>query len=81
MLELLKKKQKIIGLKQTVRAVEQNIAEKVYIAQDADERIVIQLKEMCRDKGVEVLSAESMKVLGRACGIDVGAAVVALVRE
>ncbi len=78
MLEQLKHQMKTVGLKQSLRLVETNGAERVYIAQDADDRVVGKLREMCVNRGVEVVNAESMKVLGRACGIDVGAAVVAV---
>ena len=78
MLEQLRHATKTIGLKQTIRLVEAGGAKCVYIAQDADERVVGKLRGLCSEKGVEVLAVESMKVLGKACGIDVGAAVAAL---
>ena len=50
----------------------------VLIAQDAEERIVAPLVELCERSSVAVTYVDSMKELGSACGIDVGAAVVAL---
>jgi len=78
LLEQLRHKTKTIGLKQTIRLVEADGADSVYIAQDADERVVGKLRELCAARGVEVIPAESMKMLGKACGIDVGAAVAAV---
>lgn len=81
MLEQLRHGTKTIGLKQTARLVETDGAARVFIALDADERVVGKLRELCASKGVEVVPAESMKVLGKACGIDVGAAVAALLKN
>jgi len=78
LLDQLRHKTKTIGLKQTIRLVESDGADCVYVAQDADERVVGKLRELCAVKGVEVIPAESMKMLGKACGIDVGAAVAAV---
>jgi large subunit ribosomal protein L7A len=80
-LEQLRQKTKTIGLKQTLRLVETDAATCVYIARDADERVVGKLRDMCVLKGVEVIPAESMKLLGKACGIEVGAAVAGIRRE
>ena len=81
MLEQLRHKTKTIGLKQTIRLVETNAAACVFIAQDADERVVGKLRDLCLASGVEIIPAESMKVLGKVCGIDVGAAVAALTKD
>ena len=80
MLEQLRHGAKTIGLKQTARLVESDGAARVFIAQDADERVVGNLRESCAAKGIEVIRAESMKALGKACGIEVGAAVAALLK-
>ncbi len=81
LLEQLRHGAKTIGLKQTVRLVEADAAARVFIAQDADEHVVGKLRDICAAKGIEVIRAESMKVLGKACGIEVGAAVAALLKD
>ena len=80
LLEQLRHKAKTIGIKQTARLVEAGEAACVFIARDADECVVGHLRELCATRGVEVLEAESMKALGKACGIDVGSAVAAVRR-
>lgn len=80
MLEILKGGNKAIGIKQTLKAVETNTAKTVFIAMDADEKIVGSLKELCLSNSVEVEYAESMKQLGKACGIEVGASAVCLLK-
>ncbi len=76
----MKNGRKAIGIKQTIKAVESNTAEKVFIATDADEKIVGPLKELCLSNSIEIKYVESMKQLGKACGIDVGASAVCLLK-
>ncbi|WP_425059805.1 Ribosome-associated protein L7Ae-like protein [Sporomusa carbonis] len=79
-LEGLKAGKKAIGAKQTARAVEKGLAAKVYLADDADRRIVAPLVQICEQKGVQVDTGVTMSELGKACGIEVGAAAVALLK-
>ncbi len=74
-------KHKKIGVKQTARAVANGVARKVFVAEDADKHVVSELLELCRKKDIEVVHVESMKTLGRTCGIDVRAAVAVLLYE
>lgn len=80
MLELLKRKDKVVGIKQTKKAVEEEKLEAVFIACDADQRVVGQLKLTCEEKQIPVCETESMKQLGKASGIDVNAAVVGIIK-
>ena len=80
MLEVLKSGNKAIGIKQTLKAVEDDTAKIVFIARDADEKIVAALKELCLSKSVEIEYVEAMKLLGKACGIEVGASAVCLLK-
>lgn len=70
-----------IGTKQTLKMVEKGKAIEVYVAQDADPKITGKIIHLCRKTGVPVVYVDSMKKLGRACGIEVGAAMAASVRE
>ncbi|HHT01282.1 MAG TPA: 50S ribosomal protein L7Ae-like protein [Firmicutes bacterium] len=67
-----------IGTKQSTKAVLRGEAKVVFVAQDADERVVKDLVQLCVEKGVEIVYVPSMRELGRACGIEVGAASVGL---
>lgn len=80
MLEDLKHVNKVVGIKQSEKAVASGAADYVYIADDAHERVTEPFKALCAEYGVSVRSAESMARLGSACGIDVGAAVVAILK-
>lgn len=79
MLEELKKApKKTIGTKQTLKAIEKNQVKVVFIAEDAEEHVVSGLREICKQKGIEVIPVATMKELGEACGIQVGAASAAI---
>lgn len=69
----------VIGTKQTMKAVEQGRAAEVMVAQDADPRMVTRIVQLCGQRGVKLTRADSMRTLGRMCGIEVGAAMAALV--
>ncbi len=73
MLEALKTSNKTVGIKQSMKAVESGQALKVFIARDADSRVTRDLQELCIQMSIEVVYVDSMKQLGRACGISVGA--------
>jgi large subunit ribosomal protein L7A len=70
---------KIVGLKQTLRAVQQGKVKMVYIADDVDETVVRKITEACSAATVPFTEVNyNQSELGRVCRIEVGAAVVAL---
>lgn len=71
-------KELTIGINQTIKAIESLQVEEVYIAQDADKRLTQKIALLCKEKGVPVIYVDSMRRLGRACGIEVGAATAAI---
>jgi large subunit ribosomal protein L7A len=70
-----------IGTKQATRMVELGKAAEVFVAKDADPRITMKMVNLCKKMGVQVTYVDSMKMLGKACGIEVGAAMAAVVNE
>lgn len=68
----------IIGTKQTARAAGAGSLVEVVVARDADTKLTGKIISICKDKGLPVHYVDSMRRLGRACGIDVGTAVVGL---
>ena len=77
-LEMLKSSRKTIGTKQTMKAVEKGIVSCVFVAVDAEKRVVLPLMELCSIKGIPIEEVDSMRVLGDACEIDVGTASAAI---
>jgi len=71
---------KVVGVKQSRRAIREGKAAKVFLAFNADPALTEPLEAMCAENGVETVDAFSMEELGRAAGIQVGAAVVAVLR-
>lgn len=76
MVDQLKKSKKKIGLKECSRAIESGKVFKAYVAKDAEEKIVKGFIELCNSKAIELVYVDTMKNLGKACGIDVGASIV-----
>jgi large subunit ribosomal protein L7A len=75
-----KKVPKVIGIKQSIKAVGKGITLKVYLADDADARMILPLQQACQTQNVPVIGGFSMEELGAACGIDVGAAAVTILK-
>lgn len=71
---------KAIGTKQTLKAVDGGYADKVYVAQDAETHVTRNLLKLCEDRGYLVELVPSMRELGKACGIEVGAASAAIIK-
>ncbi|MEW6663234.1 MAG: L7Ae/L30e/S12e/Gadd45 family ribosomal protein [Bacillota bacterium] len=75
---LRKTRKKTIGTKQTVKAVQKGLAKTVFVARDAENHVIDPLRKLCAEKGIEVITVETMAELGRACGIEVGSASAAI---
>lgn len=71
---------KVIGMKQTLRALKNNEVKAVYIARDAEERVVQDIKETAKEKNVQIVFVPSMEELGKAFGIEIGAATAGLLK-
>lgn len=67
---------KVVGVKQSKKTIREGGAARVFIAQDAESRITAPILDLCREHGVEVTEVATMKELGTAAGVAVGAAVV-----
>ncbi|MCJ7843045.1 50S ribosomal protein L7ae-like protein [Lederbergia sp. NSJ-179] len=68
----------IIGTKQTVRALKSGHVLEVLIASDAEPRILHSIIQAAEDASVPITMVDSMRELGKACGIDVGATAAAI---
>lgn len=71
-------KKTIIGTKQTVKAIRAGIVTEVIIAKDAEGRVVSPVLEEADLHSIPIHYVDSREELGNACGIQVGAAVVAI---
>ncbi|MEW9095686.1 MAG: ribosomal L7Ae/L30e/S12e/Gadd45 family protein [Clostridiaceae bacterium] len=72
---------KVVGLKQSLKAIKNGSGKTVYVAKDADIKIYDQIKSAAEENSLEIILVDTMKELGRLCGIDVGAATAVIINE
>lgn len=70
----------IVGSKQTVKALKAGEVIELVIATDADMKVTANLLQTARDMNTAITYVDSMKKLGKACGIAVGASAVAITK-
>ena len=78
-LAVLKKFKTVVGLKQLRKALENGKAKCVFLAENADPALTEPIIVLCQKGQVSYTWVRSMADLGRACGIEVGAAAAAAV--
>ena len=79
-LDTIKKARKVIGAKQTAKAIDKETAAIVLLAGDADKRVTGPLLTACQAKEISVEVIDTMDELGKLCAIEVGAAAAAVLR-
>ncbi|MBM3469586.1 MAG: 50S ribosomal protein L7Ae-like protein [Armatimonadetes bacterium] len=67
-----------VGAHQTMKAITRGAAVEVFVAADAEPKVVAPIVRAAAERGVAVVEVESMTALGRACGIAVGATAAAV---
>ena len=80
MLSQLSQAAKVVGVKQSKKAIRDGNAQTVFVADDAEQRVIRPIRELCSEMQVELVEVPTMVELGDAAGIDVGAAVVTVLR-
>ncbi|MBR2955547.1 MAG: ribosomal L7Ae/L30e/S12e/Gadd45 family protein [Ruminococcus sp.] len=69
----------VVGAKQFRKALNKGCARQVFLARDADPSLTEPIMAQCQHSGVAYTWVRSMTELGRACGIEVGAAAATVV--
>ena len=72
---------KIVGAKQTLKAVKSGAVKAVYVATDADVRVTKSVIEACNENNIEIIYVETMQKLGIMCSIEVGAAIACALKK
>ena len=67
----------VAGAKQLRKAISSQSVFRVYLARNADPAITEPIEAACKEKQIPYAWAKTMKDLGTACGIEVGAAAAA----
>ena len=70
----------VVGAKQMRKALASGAARRVYLARNADPALTEPLAALCRENGVSCAWVKTMKDLGEAAGIEVGAAAAAAMK-
>lgn len=71
---------KVVGIKQVKRAINNSETSTVFVAEDADKAITADVLKLCENKQIQIVHVDNMDELGKACGIDINAAVAALLK-
>ncbi|MBR5479981.1 MAG: ribosomal L7Ae/L30e/S12e/Gadd45 family protein [Clostridia bacterium] len=78
MQDLIANDDKVVGIKQTKKAIKEGRARKVYLALNSDIIIRDVINNLCKQANLPVVEVETMQELGSACDIQVGAACAAI---
>lgn len=69
-----------VGTKQSTRAVKEEKAQALFIAKDSEQHVVRSIVDEAKKQNVQIVYVESMKKLGKACGIDVPTATAVILK-
>lgn len=72
-------KKVVVGAKQLRKALQNGQARQVFLAINADPAVTAPIEALCGEMNIRPTWVRSMQELGRACGIEVGAAAAAVV--
>ena len=62
---------KVIGIKQSSKAIKNGKGTVLYVAKDAERKLIIPLLELALKNEIKVIEIDTMRNLGKMCGIDV----------
>ncbi|AEG16559.1 ribosomal protein L7Ae/L30e/S12e/Gadd45 [Desulfofundulus kuznetsovii DSM 6115] len=74
-------RKKMVGSKQTMKAINRGQAKVVYVAMNAERHIIDPIIQACRAKDIPLVEVDSMSQLGKACHIEVGCASAAVIED
>ncbi len=72
---------KVVGVKQSLRVINNDQGKALYIAKDADNKLIDNVVASAKTHNLEIFEVDTMKELGRLCGIEVGAATAVILKE
>lgn len=81
MLSELKNSPRVVGVKQLRRAIGRDEIRLIYVADDADPALTAPIEALAEARGLSVIRVRTMKELGLACGIAVGASAAGLLKS
>lgn len=72
---------KVVGVKQLRKAIGRDQIRRVFLAEDADPAVTDPVEELAQARAIPITRVRSMKELGLACGIAVGASAAGLLKS
>jgi large subunit ribosomal protein L7A len=72
---------KVVGIKQSVKAIKNNKVKALYVAMDAENRLIEPVVKLAKENSIEIHYVNTMKALGKLCGIDVGASAAVVLED
>lgn len=69
-----------VGTKQSTRAIMDGKVATLFIARDSEQHVTRSILDAAKEKNVQIVYVDSMKKLGKACGIDVGASTAVILK-
>ncbi len=80
-MELADPRYRVVGLKQTLKAIRSGSAIQVYVTRDAQQEMTEQVRTEAVLRGIPVETVSSMEALGKACRIQAKAAAAAKLQD
>lgn len=71
---------KVVGVNQSIREIKKNNAKCVYIAKDAEKRVVQELEQLCKEMNIEIEYIETMRKLGNMFNVQVKVAAATILK-
>ena len=72
---------KVIGVKQSLKSMKNGFGETLYIANDADNKLIVPLIEYADQFNVSIQHVDTMKELGKMCGLQIETAAALKLKE
>lgn len=65
---------KVVGIKQSLKSMKNGLGETLYIAKDADNKLIEPLIKYADEIGINIEHVNTMKELGKMCGLQIESA-------
>ncbi|AAK81079.1 large subunit ribosomal protein L7A [Clostridium acetobutylicum] len=73
-------KNKVVGMKQSLKAINEKKAQMVYIAKDAESELFQTVEKLANEHSLQIVYVDTMKELGKLCNIDVEASTAVVLK-
>lgn len=74
-------KKRTVGTRETRKALEKGLLEGIFIAMDAEHRLVKPLIAAAKASGISIYYVETMKKLGAVCDVEVDTAIAGVLKQ